>query len=174
MTKFMPRFTLATDYAIAISDFRTPPSTRQWKAQSRSPQTPNLPLQMLTSLSSSNSGIEGQGHSGRSGSGRREIGEWPGCQSVARFVGNVFHSTLHLMFRFGAEILAGNIGAAGILSWSATEAQRFPTTNTEKAPEIIFPILGMCSQGAFFLLFDAGIFTAGIGTPCETIGTYGG
>jgi len=72
--------------------------------------------------------------------------------------------TLHLMFRFGAAILVGNLAAAGILSWSETETQRFPTTNAEKASEMIFPFWGSCSEGEYyFLLFDAAILTAVIG-----------
>jgi|GEM_PF-3540108 len=72
--------------------------------------------------------------------------------------------TLHLMFRFGTAILAGNLAAAGILSWSETEAQRFPTTNAEKASEMIFPFWGPCPVGDYYLLlFDAAIFTAVIG-----------
>jgi hypothetical protein len=72
--------------------------------------------------------------------------------------------TLHLLFRFGAAILAGNLAAAGILSWSDKEAQRFPSKNAENAYEMIFPLWGSCSRVEYyFLLFDAAIFAAVIG-----------
>lgn len=63
---------------------------------------------------------------------------------------------VHRIFRWGMAILAANLVAFGLLTWSETEAQRFPKRGTAAVQQQFFPYWGQCSTWEYlFLLADA-------------------
>lgn len=75
---------------------------------------------------------------------------------VRRTVSTVFsRSSFHVAVRWGFAFLVANLVAWGILSWSETELQRYPSRKMMQADLKIFPIWGTCSPNEFaFLLID--------------------
>lgn len=65
-------------------------------------------------------------------------------------------STLHFSFRFGMAAIAANAVAFGILSWSESQALRYPDPEVLSQGVRNFPLWGACKPGEFmFLVVDA-------------------
>jgi hypothetical protein len=63
-------------------------------------------------------------------------------------------------FRIGCAIVCANLVAWAVENWSAQEALRFPSRETQQAALRHFPLLGTCGSGEYlFLMFDLMLFT---------------
>ncbi len=94
---------------------------------------------------------------------RREAGRRPG--RLQGWKDAVFSSnSLHSAFRWGMTIVAANLVAFGVLTWSETEVQRYPKRGTASAlQQQVFPFFGKCSSGEYLFLLADAMMMAGLG-----------
>lgn len=86
---------------------------------------------------------------------QREAARRPGL--IQQWKAALFSSSsLHRLFRWGMAFTAANLVAFGILTWTDTEAQRYPKRGTTAVRQQVFPFWGQCSTAEYlFLLADA-------------------
>ena len=63
-------------------------------------------------------------------------------------------------FRIGCAIVCANLAAYAVENWSAQEALRFPSRESQQTTLQHFPLLGTCGSGEYlFLMFDLMLLT---------------